>query len=74
MIKLGALGLVLAVIFLCCAGSPIEEKGAGTCHELWANCPGVAEDYKIFSYYNCSLGKRTPTLVIWAECSVEFRY
>jgi hypothetical protein len=73
--------LLISVALGCCA--PQESA----CGELWADCPGVAEDYNIsmnasdvkqrvvagerfFSYYNCSLGYRTPTLIIWAECEL----
>lgn len=76
--------LTLVLLLLGCAP---EESGTGTCHELWADCPGVAQDYKVndsvsdvrqrvvsgerfFSYYNCSLGKRTSTIVIYAECEL----
>ena len=79
--------LLLVIILLACE----EGSGPGSCNALWADCPGVVNDYLIcgrasdleqevsggvryFSYYNCSLGSRTPTLSISAECSVSFRY
>jgi hypothetical protein len=67
-----------------------QEGGSGTCHELWADCPDMdymiaesASDLAIeqvkdggifYSYYNCELGRRTPTLTISAECDLHFKY
>ena len=79
--------LSISIILGCCTP---QEGGSGTCHELWATCPDMdymiaksANDLAIeavkdgsifYSYYNCELGRRTPTLTISDVCKVGFRY
>jgi hypothetical protein len=45
---------------VCPAASDLEQRVAG--------------GLRYFSYYNCTLGRRTPTLCVSANCTLGFRY
>ena len=83
-----ALLLVMILISYLLGCAP-GESDFSSCGALRADCPGIANDYKIcsyasdleqevregvryFSYYNCALGRRTPTLTIDSSCVVRF--
>jgi len=82
------IALLIIVFLMSCAPSP---GGPSYCNSLWADCPGVVNDYMIcsrakdleqevhgdtrfFSYYNCNINRRTPTLSVPVECDVRFKY
>ena len=82
--------LLIILLIVCLLGCGAAGGTVSSCSRLWADCPGIANDYEIcnsasglkqeirgdtryFSYYNCGVGKRTPTLPISASCSVGFR-
>ena len=39
--------LLLMLLISMLLGCVVEENGGDTCHELWVDCPGTANDYMV---------------------------